>query len=234
MEEYLSDSPIVDEEDRHHALFSSKNLFLFLILIIFLNLFFVDAVIFQNLGILSRVKTPTGSSVPQYLGVDQTFCSQACIDKIDQATYSAKIQSLVTPAPSTPISNSSSAPKAQAREYYIPFGSGSGSSNDWSDVAGLQAYIDSTAYTGIKSVVFEVSVHIPTGNETASVRLINATDGRVISGSELTFNGNTQSVFMSSGAIGLDYGNKLYKVQIKTQLPYTAVVDQSRVHITAQ
>ena len=99
-------------------------------------------------------------------------------------------------------------------------------------MAGLQASIDSNGYNSIKSVVFEVSLHVPTGNETASVRLYNSTDNHPVWNSELTFNGNSSSVFMSSSPISLDSGNKLYKVQIKTQLQYPAIVDQSRVHIT--
>ncbi|OGH19668.1 MAG: hypothetical protein A3D74_00540 [Candidatus Levybacteria bacterium RIFCSPHIGHO2_02_FULL_37_13] len=40
----------------------------------------------------------------------------------------------------------------------------------------MQAYIDRSNYEDLESVVFEASVHVPTGNQTAGVRLFNATD----------------------------------------------------------
>ena len=120
------------------------------------------------------------------------------------------------------------------KEYYVPLGSGSGNYSDWTDVPGLQAYIDSTSYGSIKTVTFEGSVHVPSNNQIVSIRLVNATENRVIGGSQLDFNGGPDSVFKSSMPITLDYGQKLYKVQLKTQLNYNTVIDQARVHIITQ
>jgi hypothetical protein len=138
-----------------------------------------------------------------------------------------------TPTPNQVINSSTKIIQTvnAAKEFYVPFGSGTGSYTDWTDVPGLQAYVDSNSYGNIKSVVLEASLHVPTGNETASVRIINATDGRVIAGSQLDFNGNSDSVLLSSPVINLDYGEKLYKIQMKTQLGYPAILDQSRIHI---
>lgn len=205
--------------------------FLFILLfIILLNLLYLDIVVFQKIK-----QNP--SSLLEFS--DNGQCSSACVTKINEAVSSLTnilptltSSSSPTPTKTPPVFSGSSS--SVAKEYYVPFGSGSGSSSDWQDVPGLQAYVDSTAYQNIKQVVFEASLHIPTGNETASVRLYNATDGHPVWNSEVNFNGNTLSVFLSSQPVSLDIGNKLYKVQMKTQLQYPAILDQSRLHITTK
>lgn len=183
---------------------------------LFVNLLLLDVFIYKNGGIKTEVKNIYQSLAPQ-----NPIASSTPILTVTPTSF----QQIYSSPPTQP---------SVAKEYYVPFGSGSINSTDWQDVPGLQAYIDSTAYGNVSKVVFEASVHIPTGNETASIRLVNSTDGRVITGSELTFNGNTSSVLLSSGPINLDYANKLYKIQMKTQLNYAASLDQARVHITGR
>lgn len=201
-----------------------------LFFVIFLNLLYLDIVLFQK-----------GNQPPSLTqeAPDDSKCSAACVNKINEAissfgNISPTLIPRSSPIPSKTSPASSGTSLSVSKEYYVPFGSGSGNSSDWQDVPGLQAYVDSTAYQNIAQVIFEASLHIPTGNQTASVRLVNATDGRVIANSELNFNGNSDSVFLASQPITLDYGKKLYKIQIKTQLKYSAILDQSRLHITAK
>jgi hypothetical protein len=230
MEENFSQNPKPDKRN----LFSRNNLLFLLLFLIFLNLLYLDYMIFlkpvSNLSENTQVSSQSAK--------DNSFCSQSCVDKINSVKdliTSVSPTAALTPMPtSKTVQNTSSNTPSNPKDYYVPFGSGSGSPSDWENVAGVTAYIDSTAYTSIKTVLFEVSLHIPTGNETASVRLYNATDGRVIAGSELDFNGNTSSVLLSSQPISLDYANKLYTVQMKTQLSYQAILDQARVHITTK
>ena len=212
-------------------IFSKQNLIFLILFAIFLNLLYLDLIIAKGTNIKTIEKIISAPTFDK--SSDNTACLNECkalineeIGKLNKAT---PVISSPTPtkAPASAQTTSST-----TKEYYVPFGSGSGSSLDWQDMAGLQASIDSNGYNSIKSVVFEVSLHVPTGNETASVRLYNSTDNHPVWNSELTFNGNSSSVFMSSDSISLDSGNKLYKVQIKTQLQYSAIVDQSRVHIT--
>ncbi len=118
-----------------------------------------------------------------------------------------------------------------AKEYYIPMGQGTGSAADWTDVPGVQAYIDMNAYKKVKRVIFEVTVAVPTANQTVWVRLTNATDGRRVWGSELSMEGAGPAT-LQSPPVTLDDGEKLYKVQMKTQLQYPAVIQHARVHIT--
>lgn len=114
------------------------------------------------------------------------------------------------------------------KEQFIPFGSGSNQTSDWADVSGLQANIDFGNYKNIKEVRFEVSVAIPTANQTASVRLFNVTDKHPVWYSEVT---TTNNVYAASKPIIYDKGEKTYQVQMKTQLQYLANLTLARLHI---
>lgn len=209
---------------------SFKNISLIFLIFIFINLLILDILIFKGVNI-KTISIPSSQNTQNDLS-----CSSACITKINEAVQTFNKPSVLptdTPIPTkTPAQSGSFT--SNVKEYYVPFGSGSGSSLDWQDISGLQASVDNTSYPNIKSIVFEVSLHIPTGNEIASVRLYNATDGRVVANSQLDFNGNTTSQLLISQPVNLDYGNKLYKVQMKTQLQFNAILDQSRLHITTK
>ncbi len=155
-------------------------------------------------------------------------CPQSCINQIYQSTTSAK---QVQASPTTPPASSSQPVSSSVREFYVSFGAGSNSSDDWQDVGGVAANVDTTSYGSIKQVIFEATIHIPTGNQTAFVRLYNVTDAHPVWGSELSLEGSGPKLLASNG-ITLDTGKKLYQVQMKTQLKYPAVLDQSRLHIT--
>lgn len=240
------DNQLIEERDSSgkkealRKLISVKNLAKVFFFLLVLNLIYLDILLIQGIGSKQTIiqkfesitnQTPVPPSTPA-----QNVCPQGCITQINQALASTKpvvLSPTATPAPvnnQPPLQNTA----GQVKEYYVPFGSGSGSSTDWQDVAGLSASVDSAAYGNIKSVKFEASLHIPTGNETASVRLFNSTDGHPVWNSELNFNGNTNSVLLVSPSVSLDSGSKTYKVQLKTQLQYSAVLDQSRLHITTQ
>ena len=85
----------------------------------------------------------------------------------------------------------------------------------------------------MKSVVFEASVYIPTGNQTASVQLFNVTQQHPVWFSEVDMSGGAPQ-FLVSRPIQLDSGNNLYQVQMQTQLQFPAQLTQSRLHITLQ
>lgn len=127
--------------------------------------------------------------------------------------------------------SSSSSKTSFVKEFYIPFGTGMNQTDEWTDVPGLQAYIDRSAYSGIKKVTFEASIHVPTGNQTADVRLFNSTKDHAVWDSEMTFTGGGTPQLLISKPITLDSGNNLYKVQMKTQLKYPAYLDQARVRM---
>ncbi|OGG34753.1 hypothetical protein A2363_03285 [Candidatus Gottesmanbacteria bacterium RIFOXYB1_FULL_47_11] len=118
-----------------------------------------------------------------------------------------------------------------AKEYYIPLGTGTNATSEWVDVVGASAYVDTAQYPRIKKVIFEATVAVPTGNQTVYVRLFNATDKHPVWFSEVSMNTTGPSALTSS-PITLDKGNKLYQVQMKTQLKFTANLSQARIHIT--
>jgi hypothetical protein len=113
-------------------------------------------------------------------------------------------------------------------ELYVPLGTGMNAGVDWTDVKGAAAYIDSRLYGNIKKVAFEASMSVPSGN--ASVRLYNATDKHPVWYSEMTLVGSGPDLLISP-SITLDNGNKLYQVQVKSQLGGVVNLLQSRVHV---
>lgn len=138
-------------------------------------------------------------------------CPAACITKINQ--MAGKTVS------------------STAKEYYVPLGSGSNTTNDWADVAGASASIDTASYGKIKQVMFEATVTVPAGSQKVWVRLFNATDKHPVWFSEVTTD-SSGPVLLASPAITLDKGNKVYQVQMKTQLKILTNLVQSHVRIT--
>lgn len=115
------------------------------------------------------------------------------------------------------------------KEQFIPFGTGTNQTSDWADVPGLQSSIDFGSYQNIKDVRLEVSVNIPTANQTVSVRLFNVTDKHPVWNSEITTTNNTYAV---SSPLIYDRGLKIYQIQMKTQLKFPANLTLARIHIT--
>lgn len=117
-----------------------------------------------------------------------------------------------------------------AKEYYVPLGSGSGATDDWADVTGASAYIDTASYGKLKAVTFEATVTVPSGSQKVYVRLYNATDKHPVWFSDVSTD-LSGPVLLTSKGIVLDKGNKLYQVQMKTQLKNLTNLVQSRVRI---
>ncbi len=163
----------------------------------------------------------------------------ASVERIEKTVYititptpeqqTATVNSLQPPVNS--VQQTSLIPAA--KEYFIPFGSGQSSSSDWTDVPGVEAYVDSRNYLKIKTITFEATVHIPNATQSVQIRLFDTTDEHPVWYSDLNFPG-TGTQILTSQPITLDSGNKLYTVQMKTQLQAPAILDQARLHITLQ
>lgn len=138
-------------------------------------------------------------------------CPSACIARINQIAGKTTTTSV--------------------KEYFVPLGSGTNSTDDWTDVAGASAYIDTTAYGKMKKVTFEATVSQPVSSQKVWVRLYNATDKHPVWYSEMSTD-NAGPLLLTSSPMSLDTGNKLYQVQMKTQLKGVTNLTQSRVHIT--
>lgn len=205
-----------------------------LIVTITANLIYLDIALFSKKSAVETktIEKETKTIIEEQLKEESNekkdlSCSDACISKIYEATSSGKN----IPAQLKTQSSASVSQTSQVKEYFVPLGSGSYTGADWGDVAGVQAVIDSNRYGSIKSVVFEPSIHIPTGNETAYIRLFNATDKHPVWFSEVSLSGGTPQLLFSQ-PISFDSGVKTYQVQMKTSLNYPAVLDQARIHIT--
>lgn len=190
-------------------------------LFLIINIVVIDVVIFQS---LKHQQQPQAAIIKQEVPDKTTITSPLSSPSANPASTSNAI--LVTPTPIVIYQSASPAVK----EYFVPFGSGQSTASTWTDVTGLQAYVDSGSYPNIKQVVFEASVYVPTGNQTASVQLFNKTAGHPVWFSQVSMSGGTPQ-FLVSQPITLDPGNNLYQVQMQTQLQYQAILNQARIHI---
>lgn len=156
-------------------------------------------------------------------------CPSACLAQISELR---QLFSSITPGNtsnnSSSLTNVSSEPLA--KEFSVQFGTGKSQAKDWEDIAGLNAYINSSNYQRIKSVQFEASLRIPTANGTVYARLFNKTDGHPVWNSDVSSETNV-SALKQSAAVTLDAGNKLYQVQMKTTLGYESIIDSARIKI---
>jgi hypothetical protein len=165
--------------------------------------------------------------------VAEVSCASSCLTHIREATASLQLAyfpygNAISPTPY--VSGNSVSP---VKEFYIPLGTGMSAAADWTDVVGVEGYIDTTQYAPLKTVVFETTLRIPTGNQTAWGRLYNVTDKHPVWFSDVAIVGGGAQL-VTSVPITLDSGNKLYRVQIKTQLQSPTYVDQARIHITTR
>jgi uncharacterized membrane protein len=153
-------------------------------------------------------------------------CPAACQTAIKNAIASIT-PVVVTTAPAQQTTSSGG-----AQEFFVPFGAASGASQGtYATLPALQAYVNMSQYSGVQTVTFEVSMTIPNGNQTAYVQLYNSTDGYAIPNSQMTMSGGTPQLLISPN-LTLPAGNKLYQVQINTQLNSSINIDQARLHIT--
>lgn len=202
----------------------SEASFLLVIIPVAINLFLLDFAVAQNV-IANRGQNKT--KVVGMLQTPDTVVSPS-------ATSSSSKVALPTATPTvTPVSTFvpiPDSPTPAVREYYIPFGQGTSTATDWTDVEELQVTIDSKLYGMRRDVLFEASMHIPTGNETAYVRLYNVTDKHPVWFSDVSMDGGAGRLLVSK-PVHLDEGKKLYQVQMKTSLGSQAVLDQARLHV---
>lgn len=210
---------------------------IYIILGIFMaNSLILDLFFFFPKNSSSQTVLPGDINLPN---ISQNSCPQACIDQMSfnlispKATNTSAIQPETTLTPtSTPIPTSSPTPTPAktVREFFIPLGSGTGKTADWTVVDGIGAKIDPSDYGDIKQITFEVTAWIPTGNQQIWIRLYNANTYQSVAGSEVTLSGGAATLLTSS-PITLPSGNNLYQVQMKTQLQANTNIDMARLRI---
>lgn len=257
MSKSLSEYVFYEDMEKHKkfskrliSLFKSEKYILSIIVgILLINIIIVDIILFSS----KTSTSPSGAAstslctqnciseimerVTSYIKITTSSSSESA-NKVDLASsLSITPTSSPTPTPTdtptpTPTLTPTNTPTPipMVKEFFIPLGQGSGSSGDWTTVSGMEVKIDPSNYGKIDKVYFEVTVRIPTGNQTVYVRLYNANTYQSISGSELSHDGGTVKLLTSS-PITLASGNNTYQLQLKTQLKYLTYIDQARIRI---
>ncbi|HLD01734.1 MAG TPA: hypothetical protein VJC10_02550 [Patescibacteria group bacterium] len=191
---------------------SLKVLLALFIVLLCLNLFVINIWILKQIEVSKRISV-LGTKITTKTSTSST-CPGACVALINKS--SAK----------TTVTSGSS-----AKEFFVSLGSGSTSSTDWTDITGVLATIDSSSYGKIKQAFFEPTIQNPNGNQKVWARLYNVTDKHPVWFSEVYSEGSATNL-LTSPAITLTSGSKVYQVQMKTQLGATSNLTQSRIRIT--
>lgn len=172
------------------------------------------------------VQSETSTPPSQVAAAVPNACPNSCMTAIKTATASLTLTQQITNNTTQQVSGGG------AQEFFVPFGAGSGQSQGtYTTLGSVQSYVNMSQYTGVQTVTFEVSATIPNGNQTIYIQLYDATDGYAIPGSQVTMSGGTPQLLISPN-LTLPTGNKLYQVQINTQLNSPITIDQARLHIT--
>ena len=221
-------------EEEKNKFLSLQTIFRTLAFLVLINIIFLDVFLFKDKKIEIIEKTVPVPAI-------SNSCPVSCLSEISNATKTAALSIKptappaggFTPTPTARFVSQTQTPtqaSSSVKEFFVPFGAGSNSSDDWQDISGLRATLDPANYGSIKTVIFEATIRIPTGNEIAYVRLYNTTDKHPVWFSDVFQEGGTPQL-LTSKPISLDSGNKTYQVQMKTSLKYPAYLDQSRLHI---
>ncbi len=196
--------------------FNLKSLALPFGVLLLINMIALDIFIAYNTHPTTAAKTTL------LLQDDETIPTPSPTISISQANF-------ISP---TPQPNSISLPLTSAgNEFFIPLGTGTSTAATWTNVPGVQAYIDSTQYSNVKTVTFEASVVLPATPQIVSVQLYDVTNNHPVWFSQVTMQSSNTSQLLISSPITLSSGNNLYQVQMQTQLQAPANLVQSRVHI---
>lgn len=210
-----------------------------------LGIFAVNSLILDLFFFFPKSQSPQTASLENATQSDasRNYCPQSCLDKIDltlksQNANTSAIQSPISSASpnstsipaSTPTPTSTPAPIKTVKEFFVPLGTGTGKSADWTVVDGIGAKIDPADYGSINQITLEVAAFVPTGNQIIWIRLYNANTLQSVAGSEVTSSGGTATLLTSS-PLTLSSGNNLYQIQMKTQLQANTNIYMARLRI---
>lgn len=227
MSEFLSREKLLSVKNhRHFNLGLAILIFLLVADLLFLN-FKILALpsspivsIFQE---KSDTMLPEGSIAKE--PVDS--CGEVCMAEINKAV--SAVNSVKKGTSGSSSTNLSSPPGPQ--EYFIPLGSGVISNTTLQTITGMQATVDGNAYGSGYTATFEISVNVPTGNETATFQLYNSTLNQPVWNSVVNFTTGGTPALLVSSPITLSPGSNTYVVQGQTQLQFPAYITQARIHV---
>ena len=208
------------------AKFTWGKLVLFLsVLFLLVNILILDIQVFtkkegETITPISGEIQPEATPAPSPL-TETDICPAACLEAITESTTGGITQA--TPVP-TPVFS------LAVKEIYIPLGTGSTTSQNWTEISGMEAVIDMANYPNVKSIIFEASLRIPTANGVVHAKLYNVTEQHDVWYSEVSSEGPVSSR-MESGNITFASGRKLYRVMMKSTMSYEAIIDLARIKI---
>ncbi len=141
------------------------------------------------------------------------------------------------PATPTPTPKPTATPLAVSqfpKTVYVPLGGGGNTqATDWVDVPNDEVWLDFGSEFGSKAkAVFEGILRVDNANGTAYARLIDATHGIAVNGSEISLENNSQFSLSVSGNLTFWAGKNLYKVQIKSLNSSTIYLDSARIKVS--
>lgn len=158
------------------------------------------------------------------------ICPSACFAAMESATAS-----VLTKIPKTTTQTQIQSVPSQIKIFYIPLGSGTSASTSWTDIPTAESYFDPVNYGKIKSIRFEASLRIPSGNGRVYARLYNVNDKLSYFESEVWAEGAKGQVVESQELKErLTAGNKLYRVQLRTTMGYEGSLDLGRLKIQVE
>lgn len=122
---------------------------------------------------------------------------------------------------------------ATMTEKFIPLGTGTINSNQWTHVPGLQVQIDPSMYKTLSQVLFEVGIFNPNSSGTISVQLYNVTTNSPVWSSTVSLSGGA-SGYVVSGPVSLTPGANVYQVQMVNTLNAPATLTQARLRMISK
>lgn len=211
---------------------------------IVLGIFVANSLILDLFIFFPKASQTTLSENVNLSAAQRNYCPQSCVDQINSSLTSQKTNIVsplvsptvvtvsVVPTPSiTPTSSPTPTPANNVKEFFIPLGTGTGKSIDWTVVDGIGAKIDPSDYGSIKQITFEVTAQVPSGNQQIWIRLYNANTFQSVAGSDVTLQGGGTATLLISSPINLSSGNNLYQIQMKTQLQANTDISMARIRI---
>ncbi len=195
-----------------------------LLLFLAVNIVLLDIVVFSS----SQKKEPVATVIQEVKSVSS--CDESCrssiVAEVSKQIAQAEPKSAKSNIKVTASSNTS------PKEFFVPLGSGTTKNDQWEEIAGAQATIDTSLYPAIKKVTFEANLKLTPGIGTLQVKLFNATDKHDVWFSEVTSESD-QSI-RREAIITLDHGSKQYQVHAKSSLRAVAAIDNARIRIVTQ
>ncbi len=202
----------------------------------------VADLLFLNWRTLSQKPQITTNNISSGLSrfntSDSNECPAACLVAINQAKPVApdlpQPTPIITASPVptaffAPASTGQSVQTTTVKEFFVPLGGGTTTSSNWVTLSGLETQVDSNNYNNIKSVFFEASLRLPTGNGRFYARLINISDNTPLEETVVYIEGSQGQ--RREIQFSLRSGNKTYGVQIRSTLGFEGILDMARIKI---